>query len=402
MKTFKKPFEGIKVLDFTQALAGVFCAYQMSDLGATVWKVERYKYGDQSRVWPPFVNDIALGYASFNKNKKSISIDMRKEEGKQIILDMVKECDVVLENFKVGTLEKLGLGYEELIKVNPNIIYGSVSGFGIEGPHAKLPCYDNIAAARGGISTRSGRPDGPPVKPGYSICDNWSGLNLFNAVAMAMVEKERTGKGLRVDVAMSDCAFYLNDWPMLEYSVFGTIPMRNGNHDATVAPYGEFEAADGYVVLAITNDKHWGKFCDIMDLENIKDDSRFADNASRLENLKDLVVEIEKVTRTIPKFEIEKMLGENGVPAGAVMNIPEVMESEQAKASEMIVYVDQEKVGRMPTVGIPMKFSKTPGDVNGSAPMLGANTAEILKQVGYSEDNINELVEKNVVEVYSE
>lgn len=401
MKTFKKPFEGIKVLDFTQALAGVFCAYQMSDLGATVWKVERYKYGDQSRVWPPFVNDIALGYASFNKNKKSISIDMRKEEGKQIIFDMVKECDVVLENFKVGTLEKLGLGYEELIKVNPKIIYGSISGFGIEGPHAKLPCYDNIAAARGGISTRSGRPDGPPVKPGYSICDNWSGLNLFNAVAMAMVEKERTGKGLRVDVAMSDCAFYLNDWPMLEYSVFGTIPMRNGNHDATVAPYGEFEAADGYVVLAITNDKHWGKFCDIMDLENLKDDSRFADNASRLENLKDLVVEIEKVTRTIPKFEIEKMLGENGVPAGAVMNIPEVMESEQAKASEMIVYVDQEKVGRIPTVGIPMKFSKTPGDVNGSAPMLGANTAEILKQVGYSEDSINELVEKNVVEVYS-
>ncbi len=402
MATYKKPFEGIKVLDFTQALAGVFCTWQLADLGAEVWKVERYGVGDQSRSWPPFINGLSVLYASFNRNKKSISIDTAKKEGKELILELVKHVDVVVENFKVGTMEKLGIGYDELVKINPKIVYGSVAGFGLEGPDAQLPCYDNVAAARGGLSNQSGRKDGPPIKPGYSICDNWSGLNLFNAVAMALVEREKTGKSVRVDVSMTDCAFYMNNWPILEYSAFGTIPERNGNHDATVAPFGEYAAKDGYVALAITTEKAWSKFCNLMGLESLLSDERFSSNQARLDNLNALITEIEKATTKMGKFEIEKLLADNSVPAGAVMSIPEVMASDHAKESGMIVRIDQKGIGKLPTTGIPMHFSKTPGEIRTGSPMLGEHSVEILKAAGMEESAIEKLITENIVEVFAE
>lgn len=400
MATFKKPFEGIKVLDFTQALAGVFCAWQLADLGADIWKVERYGSGDQSRSWPPFIDDLSVLYASFNRNKRSISIDTAKKEGKALILELVKEVDIVLENFKVGTMEKLGIGYEELVKANPRIIYASAAGFGLGGPLEKLPCYDNVAAARGGLISRSGRADGPPIKPGYSVCDNWTGLNLFNAVAMALVEREKTGKSIRLDVSMTDCSFYVNDWPMLEYSVFGKMTPRNGNQDPTVAPYGEFEAKDGYVVIAVTTDRTWKKFCTLMGLEHLLSDSRFDDNDSRLANINDLTLEIENRTKTMGKYEIETLLAGNKVPAGAVMTIPEVMTSRHALETEMVQVMDQEVIGKLYTTGIPMHFSKTPGEIYKGSPLLGQHSVEILKQAGFSDDSIHKLIEDEIVEVY--
>lgn len=401
MARYTKPFEGIKVLDFTQALAGVFCAWQLADLGADVWKVERYGYGDQSRSWPPFINDLSVLYASFNRNKRSISIDTAKEQGQELIKELVKHVDVVLENFKVGTMEKLGVGYDVLAKINPKIIYGSVSGFGIEGPLSALPCYDNVAAARGGLSSRSGRADGPPIKPGYSVCDNWTGLNFFNAMTMALIEREKTGKGLRVDLSMTDCSFYVNDWPMLEYSVFGTVPERSGNHDPNVAPYGEFAAKDGYVVLAVTNDKAWGKFCELMELPHLLSDARFANNAGRVKHLAALIVEIEKATVQKGKFEIEKLLASNNVPAGAVMTVPEVMVSKHALDSGMVQVMDQEVIGKLFTTGIPMHFSKTPGEIRKASPLLGQHSVEILKEVGIADAAINQLITDKVVEVYA-
>ena len=401
MGIYKKPYEGIKVLDFTQALAGVFCAWQLADLGADIWKVERYGYGDQSRSWPPFINDLSALYASFNRNKRSISIDTAQQEGKDLIKELVKHVDVVLENFKVGTMEKLGIGYDVLSQINPRLVYGSISGFGLEGPLAALPCYDNVAASRGGLSSRSGRKDGPPVKPAYSVCDNWTGLNLFNAVSMALVEREKTGKGVRVDVSMMDCSFYVNDWPLLEYSVFGTVPERSGNHDPNVAPYGEFAAKDGYVVLAITNEKVWQKFCSLMELDQLATDPRFASNAARLENLDALIVGIESATKKKGKMEIEKLLASNNVPAGAVMTVPEVMVSQHALDTGMVQVMDQEVIGKLFTTGIPMHFSKTPGEIRKGAPLLGQHSVEILKEAGFADAAISTLVENKVVEVYA-
>lgn len=400
MATYTKPYEGIKILDFTQALAGVFCAWQLADLGAEVWKVERYGYGDQSRSWPPYINDLSVLYASFNRNRRSISIDTAKDDGKALIKELVKHVDVVLENFKVGTMEKLGIGYDVLSAINPRIVYGSVSGFGIEGPLSALPCYDNVAAARGGLSSRSGRKDGPPIKPAYSVCDNWTGLNLFSAVSMALVEREKTGKSVRVDVSMTDCSFYVNDWPMLEYSVFGTVPERNGNHDANVAPYGEFAARDGYVVLAVTTEKTWGKFCSLMELTHLCTDPRFVTNADRIQHLDALIVEIEKATSKKGKFEIETLLTSNNVPAGAVMTVPEVMVSKHALDTEMVQVMDQEKIGKLFTTGLPMHFSKTPGSIRTASPLLGQHSVEILKEAGFADATIAGLIESRVVEAY--
>lgn len=400
MRKIKKPFEGIKVLDFTQALAGVFATWQLADLGADVWKVERYGMGDQSRTWPPFINDLSILYASFNRNKRSISIDTAKQEGKDLIKELVKKVDVVVENFKVGTMEKLGIGYEELKKWNPKIVYASASGFGIEGPLSKLPCYDNVAASRGGLVSRTGRPDGPPIKPGYSVCDNWTGLNLFNALSMALIEREKTGESVRVDVSMTDCAFYVNDWPMLEYSVFGTIPKRNGNQDPTVAPYGEFKAKDGNIVIAVTTEKNWVKFCKLMDLEYLLSDERFENNEKRLENIDALIVEIENKTKSMKKYEIEKLLAGNKVPAGAVMTIPEVMTSAHAIDTGMVKVMEQEKIGKLFTTGIPMHFSKTPGEIKKASPMLGEHSIEILREAGLVECEIEKLILEEIVEIY--
>lgn len=395
-----RPLEGIKVLDFTQALAGVFCAYYMGDFGAEVIKVERPKYGDQSRGWGPFKNELSGYYASFNRSKKSITVDMRSEEGKHLILDLVKECDVVLENFKVGTLDRLGIGYERMKEVNPKIIYGSVSGFGIEGPLSHLPCYDIVAAARSGIVDRTGEKNGEPVKPGYSLCDNWSGLNLLNGISMALYRKEISGEGMRLDVSMLDSAFYLMDWPMIEYSVFGTIPERNGNHHVAIAPYGVYKAADGYVALAIECEEDWSKFCELMDLEHLNNNPKFIDNEARLKNLSELVEEIEKVTSEIPKLKIEKMLAPKGIAAGSVMTIPEVINSEQTKAREMVIEVNQKAIGKMKTMGIPMKFSKTPGNPYSSAPLLGEHNDEILRKLlylRYTQEIHEDLYHKQVV-----
>lgn len=400
MGTYRQPYEGIKILDFTQALAGVFCAWQLADLGADVWKVERYGYGDQSRSWPPFINDLSVLYASFNRNKRSISIDTAKEEGRELIKELVKHVDVVLENFKVGTMEKLGIGYDVLSAINPRLVYGSVSGFGLEGPLAALPCYDNVAASRGGLSSRSGRKDGPPVKPAYSVCDNWTGLNLFSAVSMALVEREKTGKGVRVDVSMTDCAFYVNDWPLLEYSVFGTVPERNGNHDPNVAPYGQFAAADGYIVLAVTTEKAWETFCSLMELTPLLSDPRFASNADRVRHLGELIVEIEKVTTRKGRFEIETLLASNNVPAGAVMTVPEVMVSKHALDTGMVQVMDQAVIGKLFTTGLPMHFSKTPGSIRTASPLLGQHSVELLKEAGFTDDAITRLIEAQVVEAW--
>lgn len=400
MTRYKMPYEGIKVLDFTQALAGVFCAWQMADLGADVWKVERYGKGDISRTWGPFYNDLSVLYATFNRNKRSIAIDTARQEGRDLVFKLVKHVDVVLENFKVGTMEKLGIGYEELVKVNPNIIYGSIAGFGLEGPLKNLLCYDAVAAARSGLASQSGRPDGPPVKPGYSICDNWTGLNLFNAVGMALIEREKTGKGTRIDVAMTDAGFYISNMPILEYSAFGTIPQRNGNHDRYYAPYGEFEAKDGYVVLAVDSEDDWRKFCQLLGLESLSADPKYADNAQRCENRDALAGEIEKVTGTMGRKEIERLMTAHGIAAAAVMGIPEVMVSHHALDSGMVQVMEQKVIGSLYTPGIPIHFSKTPGEIRQCSPLLGEHSVEILQEAGFSQPDIDQLIAEKVVGVY--
>ncbi|MGE5404377.1 MAG: CaiB/BaiF CoA transferase family protein [Candidatus Saccharibacteria bacterium] len=394
----KKALQGVRVLDFTQALAGVYCAMYLGDFGADVIKVEPNTCGDQSREWGPFVNGESVYFATYNRNKRSIALDLVSPEGKQIVMDLVKDCDVVLSNFKYGTMEKLGFGYEDLKNVNPQVIYGEITGFGTNGPLRDKPYTSITAAARGGLIDKIGEADGPPIKPGFPIGDNWSGLNLLMGISMALVNKQTTGQGCYLDLGMMDAVMYLQDQAVLEYIITNHIGPRSGNHDIDVAPYGAFKAKDGWAVIGCMSEGHWKKFCNLMNLTELADDERFSTNELRVANLKELVPEIEKGTSIMNKMEIETLLQSNRIPAGAVMSMPELIEDEYVKVRELAPEVDHPVIGKFRTMGIPMKFNKTPGDCSmRPAPALGEHSDEVLKEIGYTEEKIAELRSRGVI-----
>ena len=389
--------KGIKVLDFTIAVAGAFAAWQFADLGADVWKVEKYKYGDQARTWGPFINDLSTLYVSYNKNKQSIEMDLSKPEGKAIIYEMAKHTDVVLENFKSGSIDRLGLGYEKLREINPRIVFVSLSGFGGSGPLMKYPCYDAIAAARSGFAARSGEPDGAPMKVGNSICDTLSGLYAFNAALMALAEARRTGTGCRIDIAMTDVAMRACEETMMDYSKYGSTQARFGNHDRLIAPYGVFEARDGFAVIIADNEERWQKLCTALDATHLKDDPRFSDNERRVQNRDALAAELESITRSLFRSQIEEKLLKAGVPASGVLTFIEAYTSNHANTIGLTQVVHQDKIGSTRFYRNPLRFNNKPCDIRHGTPLLGQDTESIMKEIGYTEEEIRKLYEDKVI-----
>lgn len=394
----KGPLNGIKVLDFSQVLSAPFCGMMLADMGAEVIKIERPGAGDISREYGPYVNDISLYFCQYNRGKKGIAIDMRSEEGKRVVLDLVAQVDIVIENFKAGTLEKLGIGYDKMLEVNPGLIYGSISGFGTYGPLSHLPCMDIIAAARSGLVGQTGMAGDAPIKPGFSLCDTWAGLQLLRGLSMALLHKQRTGKGLRVDIAMLDCAFYMCESPVLEHSITGEFTERTGNHYVWYAPYGEFAAKDGNVVVAVTKEKEWRALCNTLGLDALVSDPRFAGNEQRVQNREALIAELEKATKSMGRYDLENKLGKAGVPAAAVQSLQEFDNNPQTKSLNVITKIDQLGVGEYTVTNTPILFSKTPVDPNASAAgSPGANSKEILSGLGYSQQKIDSLIAEGAV-----
>ncbi|MDO5146617.1 MAG: CaiB/BaiF CoA-transferase family protein [Eubacteriales bacterium] len=393
----KGVFKGLKVLDFTIAIAGVYVAWQFADLGAEVWKVERYNAGDQSRIWDPYVNGLGTMYCSYNKNKQSIELDLSSPEGKKIIYDMVKEADVVLENFKSGSIDRLGLGYETLKEINPKIVFMSISGFGASGPLMKYPCYDAIAAARGGLSASNGDPEGAPMKPGNQNCDTFTGTFAFNAVLMALIEARKTGKGCHLDIAMCDVVMQACAETVMDYGACGTAQSRYGNHDRFTAPYGIFEARDGWVSIIADSEKRWRDMCGALEMRALLEDVRFADNASRIQNKELLIERIEEVTRTLFRKEIEERLLEVDVPASALLTFIEAYTSDMANKTDVTTFVWQDKIGYIRFYNNPIRFQDEISPIYRGAPLLGQDSREILREVGYSEEEIQRLIDEEVV-----
>lgn len=394
----KRPLEGIKVLDFSQVLSAPFCGMMLADMGAEVIKVERPGAGDISREYGPYVNDISLYFCQYNRGKKGIAIDMRSEEGKKVVLDLVAQVDVVVENFKSGTLEKLGIGYDEMIKVNPGLIYGSIAGFGTYGPLSHLPCMDIIAAARSGLIGTTGGEGDAPIKPGFSLCDTWAGLQLFRGLSMALLHKQKTGKGLRVDIAMLDCAFYMCESNVIEHSVTGEFIKRSGNHHAWYAPYGEFAAKDGNAVIVTTTDEEWNTVCQTLGAASLAADARFATNELRVANRDQLIEELEKVTTTMGRYEIEEKLSAAGIKAAAVQSLMEFDNNPQTKALNAITKNNQPGVGDFTITNTPIMFSKTPvNPMNPAAGHPGEHSIEILKNLGYGQEKIDELLTSGAI-----
>lgn len=392
------PLKGIKVLDFSQVLSAPFCGMMLADMGAEVIKVERPGPGDISREYGPYINDISLYFCQYNRGKKGIAIDMRSEEGKKVVLDLVAQVDVVVENFKAGTLEKLGIGYNKMLEVNPGLIYGSISGFGTYGPLSHLPCMDIIAAARSGLVAQSGQAGDAPIKPGFSLCDTWAGLQLLRGLSMALLHRQRTGQGLRVDIAMLDCAFYMCESPVLEHSLTGGFTERTGNHHAWYAPYGEFAAKDGNLVLAVSQESEWTALCGALGLASLAADPRFSDNEARVKNRDALIQELEKATKGMGRYELEAALSEAGVPAAAVQSLQEFHRQPQTETLDVITQIQQEGVGTYTVTNTPIRFSRTPVDPNASAAgHPGAHSREILQGLGYGQERIDALLSSGAV-----
>lgn len=393
----KGVFDGLKVLDFTIALAGVYISWQFADLGAEVWKVERYGSGDQARAWDPFVNGLSTLYTAYNKNKKSIEMDLSSQAGKEVIYEMVKQADVVLENFKSGSIDRLGLGYDKLKEINPKIVFVSLSGFGGSGPLQKYPCYDAIAAARSGFAGSNGEPDGAPMKAGNANCDTLTGTYAFNAAVMGLIEAQRTGTGCRIDVGMTDVAMTACGETVMDYGQTGEVYTRFGNHDRFVAPYGIFEARDGWAVIIADTQKRFEALCDVLGLPELKTDEQFSDNAARIRNRDLLAEKIEAVTRGMFRREIEQKLLAADFPASEVLPFIEAYTSEHANVTNVTEMVWQEKIGNIRFYNNPLRFDDQICPIRRGAPLLGQDTDEILKSVGYSDEEIKKLYDDEVV-----
>ncbi|SHJ39710.1 CoA:oxalate CoA-transferase [Dethiosulfatibacter aminovorans DSM 17477] len=393
-----KVLEGVKVIDFTQAYSGPFCTMNLADFGAEVIKIERRGMGDQSREWTPLENGHSGYYAAINRNKKGVSLDIASEEGRKVILDMVKDADIIVQNFKVGTLDKFGLGYEDMKKVNPGIIYACISGFGQYGPLHHLAAYDNVVQAMTGIMEMTGDPEGIPTKVGPAIGDNFTGLYMATAITMAYLHKLNTGEGQKLDVAMYDAIFSILESPILFETVLGETCTRTGNADpATLVPYDVYKCKDGYFSAGIASDRQWPSFCEAIKMPELIEDPRFVENGIRCENYAPFTEIVSDFFAQKTRSELADIFVEAGVPNAPVFDIPEVMEHPQIKARDMMLEMDDPGVGKHLAIGNPMKLSKTPPVLEHGAPLLGQDTEAVLKSIGYDDNKIKELFLNEVI-----
>lgn len=378
----QKPLEGVRVLDLTHAYSGPFCTMHLADQGAEVIKIEVPGKGDQSRNWAPFKNGSSGYFAYINRNKYGMTLDLKSEEGKAVFKKLVAESDVVCENFRVGTMERLGLGYDVLKEINPGLIYASISGFGLEGPMAQRPCYDIIAQAMGGMMSMTGFGD-QMTKVGPAIADNYSGTYLALGIVMALYQRAKTGMGRRLDVSMVDTIFSILEAGVVEYTMNGHISKPEGNRDPGISPFDSFAAKDGSFVMACGTDGFWKSLCMLMERPDLMEDPRFMTNAKRCENyiseLRD-IVSAWAVRYTVD--ELEDMIVGAGIPFGRILHMDQVCEQDILRQRNMLWKVRDTGIGEEVEVpGTPIKMHGCVDQVMRSAPVVGEHTDTILRDV---------------------
>jgi len=394
-----RPLEGITVLDLSRVLSGPYCTKQLADMGARVIKIERPGLGDDTRAWgPPFVNGESAYFLSINRNKESLTLNFKHPEGRRLLDELIARADILVENFRPGTLDELGLGYEALRAKHPRLIYTSISGFGHSGPLRERAGYDAVLQGEAGIMSLTGPPDACGYKVGVAIADLAAGLFAAQGTLLALYARERTGRGQHVDIAMLDSVAALLTYQAGIYFATGAPPERHGNAHPTVAPYETFQAADGEVVLAAGNDELWRRFCRVAGLDDYAGDPRFATNRDRVRNygaLRPIVADaFSKRTRS----EWLEVLNDAGIPAGPVRNLQEVLTDEQLLTREMVHVLQHSSAGPVQVLGVPVKLSATPGDVRRAPPALGEHTEEILTEdLGLAASQITEMRAAGVI-----
>lgn len=393
---FMESLHGLKILDFTQAMAGPLSSMILGELGAEIIKVEPPS-GDQSRSWaPPFINNESAYFISVNKNKKSICIDLKKPESGNIIKKLVANSDIIIENFRPGTTIKLGIDYETIKKYNDKIIYCSISGFGQSGPDAGMPSYDLITLARSGLMSITGEKDRGPVKFGVPITDITSGLFSTISILAALNYRNSTGRGQYIDISMLDVNVYLLVNQFMNYIATGNNPQRLGSVHPTIAPYQVLKTKSDYIAITVGTEKLWALFCKAIGIENIQDDEKFSSNENRIKN-RDALIEI--IGREFQKYSADELVNKlqhYGIPCSKVNKISDVINDKQLNFRKMIIDMI-EGDSHVTVLSSPFKMSETPGTVKSLSPKLGENTVEILKELGYSNEEINIFKENSVI-----
>jgi len=387
------PLDGLTVVDLTRVLSGPYCAMMLGDMGARVIKVEQPGRGDDTRGWgPPFVGGESAYFLSINRNKESLTLDLKQPGARRVLESLLDRADVVVENFRPGTMDRLGFGYGAVTKRRPRIIYCSISGFGHTGPRREEPGYDAVIQAEAGLMSITGAADGPPFRLGVAIADIVSGMFAAQGVALALLARERTGRGQHVDVGMLDATAALLTYQAGIYFATGNTPGRMGNRHPTIVPYETFLAADGEFVVAVGNDEQWQRFCGVLASPALQGDERFASNRGRVSNYETLRPLLVERLRARTRAEWVKELKAAGIPCGSVREVAEVLQDEHLTAREMVQVVEHAAAGAVSVLGIPIKLSDTPGAVRTAPPALGQHTDSILKKdLGLGDAEVEEL-----------
>lgn len=372
--------DGLLVLDLTSHLSGPYCAMMLADHGAEVIKIERPGTGDDARKMPPFVNGESAPFMIWNRNKTSITLDFKQQTDRDAFLNMVEAADIVVENFRPGTLEKLGLAYDALSARNPRLIHGSISGFGQTGPYRARGGFDLITQAMSGLASINGPEDGEPFRLPIAISDVAAGMFLAFGILAALEARHRTGRGQYVETSLLEAATSLGVYEAAHYFATGQRPPRIGQKHRGSAPYRIFSTQDGHIAFGASQENFWQRLCDIMELPELREDPRFRSNADRVAHNDTLVAILQERLRARSSAYWLAALEAAGIPAGPVLNYDEVLTNPQILARDMVVKTEHPKTGRFTTLGVPVKLSETPGSVQAPAPRLGEHTDEILRR----------------------
>ena len=392
------PLDGIKVLDLTRVLAGPYATMLLGDLGAEIIKIEQPDTGDESRNFGPFKNGFSLYFMSVNRGKRSVTLNLKTERGQAIFKQLLAHTDVLVENFRPGTMEKLGLNYDTLKPEHPSLIYAACSGFGQTGPYAQQGAYDMIIQGMGGIISITGEPEGPPVRVGTSISDITAALFTTIGILSALHHRNQTGKGQFVDVAMLDSLVAVLENAVVRYFATGEAPKPLGARHPAITPFEAFASADGHVIIALGNDTLWEKFCTHVNREDLISDKRFRTNADRTENHAELFPILSQIMAQRTTDAWIDALGKIGVPCGPINAMDKVVSHPQVQAREMITRIAHQITGEVEVPGVPIKLSETPGNVDAPAPSLGEHTTEVLTDVlKMSPDEVAKLKQDGVI-----